>query len=243
MRIPLGARKPDVREIGRLCALMRSQGIQKVVFARNFPYKAHLLREGFETPDSGLLYEVLAPMAARAASPAASSVYICVGRLTVYTAQTLIELCRSFRYMMVDIESGGGLFLNALARRFGVSVVAGPTPDRLGLADIAVLLSKPPHPVVLSETCLVLASECSFLSNVRCNHVLTGLTVAVPKSAGNAVPKGFPPEPLLAAALYAGTLSGTDLSVCSVRVSPGADGMPVAPMPCVGCPSRRCRDA
>jgi hypothetical protein len=114
--------------------------------------------------------------------------------------RTLIELCQSFRTVMLASGSGADT-CRALGRQFGISVVANPPSGHLKDTDAAVFFTAPSTEIVLSEKTVAIPSVPGALAGVTCHAEVRSVQIELAGGTAALIPKGFAPEPLVSAAL------------------------------------------
>lgn len=208
---PAMSLKATEKRIKSACAAMDAKHVGKVLFSKNFPYMRSVLREGFDEMESSLLYETLAGKIASGYPGTGKYAVLFANRLTVSALAALNDLCAGFRYVMLETETGGAEIVSSLGRRFGISVILHPTAQQLNNADTAVIFDPPGCKTILPDQCLTVAVTKSALEGVVFKKAVTGLTVGLAGGKAINIPENFPKEPLLAMALYAGTIGREDL--------------------------------
>jgi hypothetical protein len=224
-----GMKTEDVRAaIRRAVDAMRRERVREICFAKNFPYRALFLREGFDEMGSLLLMTTLAGRISSYLGGQISAVSgdgkyaaIFAAKLTVAVLRTLSELCASFKYLMVTTESGGGREFEALRRRTGISVIERPTPRQLMNADVAVVFGPLRRSVLLPAKCIAFGIGDNALSGVDCGRVVSGLRLELAAGREERLPEIFSRDVLISAALCAGTLKADDIVLRDVLLAEG----------------------
>lgn len=199
------------KRIKNACRAMIEKQVSMVLFSKNFPYKPNLLREGFDEMESSLLFETLAGKIATDFAGDGKCAVLFAKRLTGSALAVLDDLCAGFRYVMVESESDGGGIVSSLGRRFGISVIMHPTALQLLNADAAVFFDPPGRKSILPDRCLTVAVTKPALTGVVFREAVTGLMIELTGGKTMNIPDSFPIEPLLAVALYAGTIGREDM--------------------------------
>ncbi|SHH63873.1 hypothetical protein SAMN02745823_00578 [Sporobacter termitidis DSM 10068] len=215
--------KPEAlrKRIKNAAEWMRARRVRQVIFAKNFPYRALVLREGFDEMDGGALWEALAGRIAARFGGDSHCAALFAGRLTMAVLRTLTELCASFKYLMVTTETGSGREFDALRRRTGVSVIEQPTDRQLSRADVAVIFGPQKRLVVLPPECVALGVGAGALEGVLFGRAVSELTLGLTDERESELPSGFPRDVLFSAALNAGTLQPEDIVIQDVRLTAG----------------------
>lgn len=121
-------------------------GIQRAVFPVGFPYEAAFAKRGVLPVAVTPLYRAMAgewlraELAARGLT-ATATVAVCGDRLTGELVRTVTELCLRYRYVLLDIPSGGEELARQLRREYGVSLLLRPAAEQLAAAEGAVLFA------------------------------------------------------------------------------------------------------
>jgi len=191
---------------------------RRVVYERGFPYLRAFVEAGF-APAEADLHRYLAPRAAMAACPEGGAVYFYAPRPDRAALEHIKLLRRHFRHLMADL-GGGARYSDGLLFEFGLSVIQNPSPERLRDARAALLYAEPDRPIALSPECVALAPRREWLEKVACGAYVSELDVGVKRGKWPLLPESFPPEPLIAAALEAGTLRPEDVTVIRARLCP-----------------------
>lgn len=205
------------KEAGRRLALaaeeLRLARAHRVIFAKNFPYREHILREGFEEAESGLVTEALAGRLAAQAADGGRTAALFAERLTGPAFGTLCELCASFRFVTAWTEWSGGRTLEELRRRTGISVLENPPISELQNADAAVFFAPPRLPAVLPEKCVAVEAVAGALEGVLYYRAVSGLTPGLKGGRETELPDCYPAAQLISSALSAGTVKTGDLEI------------------------------
>lgn len=198
------------KRIRYACGAMAANHVGKVLFSKNFLYSGLILREGFVEMESSSLYEALA---GKIATFAGTGKYAALfaKRLTGSALTALNDLCAGFRYVMLESDSDGGGIVSSLGRRYGISVILHPTAQQLNNADTAVFFDPPRCKTVLPDKCIIVAADKRALDGVVFKKAVAGLTIKLAGGKAINIPENFPKEPLLAMALYAGTIGREEM--------------------------------
>lgn len=122
-------------------------GVRRAVFPLDFPYTALFIRQGICPVDTLPLRQALAaPLVRRrleslGLAPTQAVVAVVGDRLRRETADTAKALALSFRYVLLDVRSGGEEFARTLRREYGISLLLEPSRDQLDRADALVLFA------------------------------------------------------------------------------------------------------
>ena len=122
-------------------------GVRSAVFPLDFPYTALFIRQGVCPVDTLPLRQALAaPLVRRRLEeagllPTQAVVAVAGDRLRREVADTAKALALSFRYVMLDVRSGGEEFARTLRREYGISLLLHPSRDQLDRADALVLFA------------------------------------------------------------------------------------------------------
>jgi hypothetical protein len=192
---------------------------RRVVYSRDFPYTRRCIGAGFPPAGADLHGAFAAKAAALAAGGQDRAVYVFAARASGRLLKHLEELRHSFRHILADVGGGTGI-LEGFSRRYGVSVVIRPAPGLVKTAAAAVFFDEPEEEIVLSGRCVAVVPKRAYLEKIRCGSYVSGLTVRLDRRKWPPLPEGFPPEPLFSAALEAGTLLMSDVTIERVAVSP-----------------------
>ena len=198
--------------------LMHQWRIGRVVFAKDFPYRAQILREGFEEADGTVLTELLAGEIACQVCQSGKTAVIFASRLTGNAARAPWKVCAPFRYVYAVTAVGADALFDDIRRKAGVSVITDPSPIQLKKADVALIFDTIPGDGVLPETCVAIPVGRTMPEDLRCRTIATKLTYRVKNANGAEVPEGFPADRLIACALEAGTLRTEDIRVESAGI-------------------------
>jgi hypothetical protein len=218
-KTPSISQKIIKKRIKYASSLMRSERVSQVFFAKNFPYRELVLREGFDEMDECLLMKLFAGKLATEFADGEKVAAFFAERLTGDAERIFSELCRAFRYVIAVSEADGSQLFAAFGRQLGISVIGRPTPKQLLRADVAVFFSPPKQEMVLSEKCVVIPVTASALEGVVCRNVVTGITVSLVNGMQPDIPEGFQPGPLYAAAIRAGTLRLGDVLIQNIKMA------------------------
>lgn len=209
---PRRARKALEEALRRLMELKP----RRVVYERGFPYMKPCAAAGF-VPAGADLHRFLAPQAAAAACPEGGAVYFYAARPDRVVREHISRMRHRFRHILAE-TGGGRRFTDDLLFEFGLSVIQNPSPERLRDASAALFYAKPDRPVVLSPQCVVLAPRRAWLEKIESGAFVAGLEVGLKTGKWPPLPEGFPPEPLIGAALEAETLRPEEVAVLRVRL-------------------------
>lgn len=127
---------------------LKREGVRSAVFPLDFPYTALFIRQGILPADPLPLQMALAPHLVRrrldalGLEPTRAVVALSGQRLTAELADAARMLALAYRYVFLDVPSGGEGFARSLRRSFGVSLLLDPSPVQLQRAD-ALLLYTP----------------------------------------------------------------------------------------------------
>ncbi|HHT16261.1 MAG TPA: hypothetical protein GXZ77_00870 [Papillibacter sp.] len=187
---------------------------RRVVYGKSFPFARRCVEAGF-TPAGADFHSALAAKVAITACPQGDAVYVCAARADRAVLEHIRELSRRFRHVFADVAGGAGI-IDDFMRRCGVSIVLRPAPERILSAHAAVFFHEPEKEVLLSGDCVTVLPKRAWLEKIRCGTVVTGITVALSRGAGEPLPEEFPPEPFISAALEAGTLQAGDLVITDI---------------------------
>ncbi|NLA85831.1 MAG: hypothetical protein GX847_00825 [Clostridiales bacterium] len=207
------------KRIGCAAELMRAKRAGKVLFFNNFPYREHVLWEGFDEMNEERLTEQLAGKIASAFAGGDKVAALFARRLTGEAERVFSALCRDFKYIMAAVEADEGRLYQALGKKLGISVIGHPTEKQLLKADVAVFFSPPTCQTVLPDKCVAIPVNKEAMKGVVCRRAVSGLTVELPDGRMTDIPKGFAPEPLITAAIEAGTLDPGEIMVRSLEFS------------------------
>ena len=208
--IPL---KTIQKRIAYAAERMRAAHTRKVLFSKNFPYRALVLREGFDEMNESRLLELLAGKIAASFSGRDKVAAFFAQRLTGEAERAFCDLCRDYKYVMSAVDSDDGRLYNALGRRIGISVIGHPTEKQLSKTDVAVFFSPPERKTVLPDKCIAIPVNNAALSGVVCRKAVSGMTVELADGKVPDIPDGFAAEPLIAAAIDAGSLHRGDILI------------------------------
>lgn len=198
--------------------MMRGARVGSVLFSKNFPYRDVILREGFQAMDESALIELLAgAIAARCAEGKEAAVFF-ADRMTGSAERAFRVICRQYRYIMT-VSPGNSRLFTELTRSLGISVLQQPTESQLLKAQVAVFFAPPLGKTVLSDSCIAVPVKTHFVETVDCRRVVTGVTIGLTGGEHNQVPAGFAAEPLVAAALEAGTLRLEDIQMTDLKIT------------------------
>lgn len=221
---PPGSKPEKLRNLlRRFAGGMKCRRVHEICFAKDFPYKEELLREGFAEMKSELLKAALAGRIATMLGGAPNSVaeipgdgkcaLLLAGRMTAAVFGTLWELCSAFKYLMVMTETGEEGGLEELCRRTGVSVIRQPSARQLMNADVAVAYGPLSRTVVLPAKCVAYGVGDGALGGVVYERCVSGLSWALAGGLDDMLPGRFPRDTLLSAALCAGTVRAEDILI------------------------------
>lgn len=196
---------------------LQAARVGKVLFSQNFPYRLLFLTQWFTELSERSLMELMAGEIAVERSMERNCVAFFTDHMTVNAELVLIELCRSFRYLLL-IADAGDAFSLSLGRRYGISVITDPTDEQLLRAETAVFFNAPHHRTVLSDGCITVPVDRDALNDVHCSVYVDGITVGFKDGRALCLPEGFPASALISAALDAGTTSRDELQLEAVRL-------------------------
>ncbi len=189
-----------LNRIGTAAGLMRRHRAATVLFSENFPYRGLVLGEGFMEADERTLMETLAGAIAGKAARSRRSAVLFTDCLTSGAMRTLLELCQSFRTVML-VSGSGADTCRALGRQLGISVVANPPAGYLKDADAAVFFSAPSAEIALSEKTVAIPTGPGALDGVTYRAAVRGVQIELAGGTAGRIPEGFAPAPLVSAAL------------------------------------------
>jgi hypothetical protein len=198
---------------------IRGSGCEEICFSKIFPYRDELLREGFVEIDDGILYERLAGNIALRFSGRDKSAVLFAKRLSHHSERALKSLCEGFRYVMADIEAGGGRVIERLAKQYGVSIIERPSARQLANADTAVFFSPPAQQIVLPDRCVAVAVSKEALTGVTCSSLASGLKIALKHGKALNLPEKYPINSIAAAAMKAGTVFPGEIELLEVSIT------------------------
>ena len=131
----------------RAAERMRALGVRRAVFPVDFPHTAAFLRAGIAPVDPMPLRRALAAQFVRrkfenlGISNTQAVVAVCGEYMSDEIAQMVRELASSYRYVMLDVRSGGEEFAARLRRQYGTALIVAPSVDQLERADALVMFS------------------------------------------------------------------------------------------------------
>jgi hypothetical protein len=210
--------KAVYKRIGCAAERMRAERTGVLLISKKFPYRELVSREGFVEADECRLTALLAGKIVSKFAGRDKVAAFFARRLTSEAERVFREMCRDFKYVMAAVESDCGVLFNALGRRLGISVIGQPTAQQLSKADVAVFFDPPARPVILPEKCVAIPACAAALQGVVCRKAVDGLTIELGDDVLSAIPDGFAQEPLIAAALEAGTLRRQDVLVRDLKI-------------------------
>ena len=132
---------------------MRAQGVRRAVFPFDFPHTAVFLRHGIAPVDTLPLQRALCvPYVRKKLSgmglSGTQAVIAVVGTsVGEVLAQTVRDLSRSYRYVLLSVSSGGDAFAAEMRRQYGISLLLQPSADQLARSDALILFSPTDSPV------------------------------------------------------------------------------------------------
>ena len=207
------------RNIARAAAALRDERAGRIIFADGFAYKEHLKREGFDEMGTDALLAALAGRVAALAAPDGAAAALVARHLAGGAWNTLRELCLRFRCVMAVTDADWNPGFAELRRRTGVSIIEHPSARQLALAGVAVLYDDLPPGVVLAEHCVAVGGAVRRRRGPRARPEGDRPVSGAAGGSGSRSAAGFPREPILAAALSAGTLSEDDIQINGLSVS------------------------
>jgi hypothetical protein len=214
------AKETFVRKtIGASAAQLRKGS--RVLFSKDFPYRAAFLREGFEEAEGTILTELLSGQLASFICPEGKTALMISKKLSGRAVQALWSLCLRFRHVLCVTESDGRALYGAISKKQGVSVISAPSPRQLLEADVAVVFNPPPEHMLLSDTCVVLPVGSTVPKNIYCRRFASEISFGIKDAESMEyaeLTERFPLNALIAAALEAGVLRVDDVLVRSVHI-------------------------
>ena len=208
------------KRIGLTIGLLRQRGIRHLCFAYGFPYEEIEIfaRAGFAALERDALYESLACEIAVKAAVERKAAALFARRVTVCVERALLGLCANFRYVMVDIESGGAAVCRNLRRDCGVSIIEKPSQKQLAAADVALFFSQPVRKVKLPDKCVAAAVTNKMLQSVELRRYVSAIDIEIYPKEEKPLPAEYSREILTSAAVSAGVLRGNNLILRNIKI-------------------------
>ena len=217
--VPDGKKRTALeKRIGFTIGLLKQQGIKQLGFSAGFPYKEIFIRAGFTGLKRDALYELLMCDIAVKAAVERNAAALFARRITLCVERALRGLCANYRYVMVEIESGGDLVCRNLRRAYGVSVIEKPSHKQLMTVNTALFFNQPLKKISLPDECVTVAVNENMLEGVVCQNYVSAIDVEISPQEANPLPAGYSRETFLAAAVSAGVLRGNHLTLNSVKI-------------------------
>jgi hypothetical protein len=207
------------KQIFTAAEIIRKSGCKKICFSKNFPYRDEFSREGFVEIEDGILYERLAGRIVAHIEGEDKTAVLFAKYLSLHSERALTALCEGFRYVMADIETGGGRVIDRLAKQYGVSIIERPSQRQLDNADAAVFFHAPERKTVLSDRCVAIAAGKDALAGVTCGKVVSDIKIALKSEKALNLPEKFPINSLTAAAMDAGMLFPDEIRLLDVEIT------------------------
>lgn len=203
-----------IRALEGLCGTLKLMRVSTVLFSYDFPFRDFFLDRGFREGDSRELLLIKAAEILKAASPARTRVLLSAPRADRRAARLARELGQEFRYLVTDIP-GDTSAIEAACADLGLT----PEPMRRdGIADVdaAVFLGAPARPVFLADRCrtVLIGEKTPYICGGR---EVERVRFRLPDRYRDGIPKNFPQDRLLSAALEAGRLPAGEVTVESAE--------------------------
>ena len=153
------------RSILRAARRLRKEGVTQVVLPEAFPYGDELVRCGLRAVSTLPLRRALAAELVRAQLdacaivPAQARIAVCGEYLTGELVRAVTQLALRYRYVFLDLPSGGEALCRQLRREYGVSVVFDPARSQLETADVFLLFREQEEFLQKRERVLVLYED------------------------------------------------------------------------------------
>ena len=145
-----GERTPEAalrRRVAAAARAFRRAGVTEVVLPEQFAYLSQLEKEGVRAVSCLPLARALAGRLVRREVeklevPAASArVAVCGEALTGELVRTVRELALLYRYVLLEVPSGGEELGRQLRREYGVSLLVNPGRGQMESADVTALFA------------------------------------------------------------------------------------------------------
>lgn len=150
LRLPSGRRPEGAlarRRAAAAARALRSMGVRQAVFPMEFPYGSLFLRQGVTPVDPVPLRRALAAglvqrELSRMGLDGAHGVIAVSGeRMERPLMDTVRTLAIRYRYVILDVPSGGEEFARTLRREYGISLLLQPAAEQMERADALLLFS------------------------------------------------------------------------------------------------------
>lgn len=208
LTLPLNVRRRDAaRCIIKADGELRTLGVRRVIYHRDFPLRGLFTRRGFLPADSTALLRAKAADAILYSTPRRERVLIYARFVTGHVLKAAEELTREFRYIATAGPVGVAEAIGEIGESRGAAVTHLARDH--AAADAAIFFDPPLEPIYL-------AARCRYLDVMGGGNIYGGAGVRrVPFTlrARGAVPPGYDGAAILSAALEAGRARPGDIRV------------------------------
>ena len=228
LETPQGLRRRQLEKRLRTARMILGRSkVDRVCFRQDFPYRKAFPDGLFREMDCQILNESMAgPILVKTAA-GGDKTALFHGRYALDRGeQVLIDLCASFRYLVVCLSDRDRLICDSIRRKYGISVIEQPTMRQLLKADTALFFTAPSQRMILSDGCTVFAVSDEALRNVRFRKKITSVTYEIPDSLKRTVPEGYSADPFLSEALLRGIVRRDQIRVEEISISSGGASSP-----------------
>jgi len=201
---------------------LRRTGCREILFREDFPFKEELAGFGFREPDDMFLRRVTAARAARFCTrdienPCAA---VYARRFIGPARSALLALCRDFRSVLAEAELEGQSAVRAAVRESGAAAVTRITEQGARRASVALLFAGPARRLRFSDDCTVIPLEEGAAERTAGGRLAVREEFIFPADMLRDIPLGYPPEPIVSAAVGSGVVRAGRISLKRLETRP-----------------------
>ena len=192
--------------------------VDKVCFRQDFPMKSDVTENDFKELDDKTLWRIKAAEIAVKAVPKGEAVLLMTESVGKYEEAVLIKLCGNFRHVALLSDSGAASFCRHMCEKTGISIVEKPTENAVLRADAAVIFDVP-EKTRLGDLCVAVADGTLPVGIYGNERYVENAGFIYTGKLRETIPEGYPPEPIISAAVENGLCGAEEISLGDIKIS------------------------
>lgn len=200
--------------------IFSEQNVRRICFKNDFSDEKFFTDRGLKKADDSILYEKkLADITRKCAEHGGKTLAVFSGYADRSVIDFIDEICKSFRYIMLDVGENSEAVAENIGKRYGVSAIEKPSDGKILHADCAVIFDSIKRTVRLGESCVAIFRNGTPNNLVDFQSSVISAEFETEKMRNeDEIPGGYDPNVFLAEAVICGKIKNEDIKVKNVKI-------------------------